>query len=93
MYLVGIEVKIRFYSVHSLKEKRRIVKSILDKTRHKFKISTAEVDYHDSLDQAALGFGIVTNNHKHAETILQKVINQIDTESEAEIYNIDWISC
>lgn len=92
MHLIGIEVKIRFHYVGSLKDKRRIVKSILDKTRHKFQISTAEVDYQDSLQEAALGFGIATNNQQHAETILQKVINFIDTQSEVEIYNIEWIS-
>lgn len=91
MYLIGIEVNIRFQYVGSLKEKRRIVKSILDTTRHKFQISTAEVNYHDSLQEAALGFGMVTNNRQHAETILQKVVNYIDTQSEVEIFNIDWI--
>jgi len=91
MHLVGIEVNIRFFYLESLKDKRRIIKSILDTTRHKYHISTAEVGYHDSLQNASLGFGIVTNNRQHAETVLQKVINYIDTQSEVEIYNIEWI--
>lgn len=91
MHLVGIEVSIRFFYLGSLKDKRRIVKSILDTTRHKYHISTAEVDNHDNLQKASLGFGMVTNNRQHAETVLQKVINYIDTQSEVEIFNIDWI--
>ncbi|HLR89256.1 MAG TPA: DUF503 domain-containing protein [Atopostipes sp.] len=91
MYLIGIEVNIRFHYLSSLKDKRRIIKSILDTTRHKYQISTAEVGYHDSLQESALGFGMVTNNRQHAETILQKVINHIDTQSEVEIFNIDWV--
>lgn len=91
MHLVGIEVNIRFHYLGSLKDKRRIVKSILDKTRHKYQISTAEVAHHDSLVEANLGFGMATNNRQHAETILQKVINYIDTQSEVEIVNIEWI--
>lgn len=91
MELIGVEVYIRFHYIESLKDKRRIVKSILDKTRHKYQISTAEVDYQDSLKEASLGFGMVTNNRQHAETILQKVINFIDTQSEVEIFKIEWV--
>ena len=62
MNLIGIEVYIRFHYVESLKDKRRIIKSILDKTRHKYQISTAEVGDLDSLDTSSLGFGMVTND-------------------------------
>ncbi|HIZ70544.1 MAG TPA: DUF503 domain-containing protein [Candidatus Atopostipes pullistercoris] len=91
MNLIGIEVYIRFHYVESLKDKRRIIKSILDKTRHKYQISTAEVGDLDSLDTSSLGFGMVTNDPKHAEVILQKVINFIDTQSEVEIFKIEWL--
>ena len=82
MHLIGIKVTVHFYYVASLKEKRRIIKSITDRVRHKYKISAAEVDYLDSLDRGSLGFGVVSNNRQHAETVLQKVLNQIDTISE-----------
>lgn len=91
MYLVGIEVTLHFYYVESLKGKRRIVKSIVDHVRSRYKISAAEVGHLDSLDRGSLGFGIVSNNRQHAETILQKVINHIDIQSEVEIIEIEWI--
>lgn len=90
MYLIGIKITIHFYHVNSLKDKRRIVKSVLDRIRSKFKISTAEVDFLDRLDRGGLGFGIVSNNRQHAEKLLQKVINQIDLLSEVEIIDIEW---
>lgn len=90
MYLIGIKVTVHFYYVESLKEKRRIVKSVIDRIRHKFKISTAEVDYLDSLNRGALGFGIVSNDKQHAETVLQKVLNQIDLISEIEVIKVEW---
>lgn len=91
MHLIGIEVSLHFYHAPSLKEKRRIVNSILDTTRHKYEISTAEVKDHDSLVRGSLGFGLVTNSLKHGDAVLQKVINYLDIQSEVEITNIDWL--
>lgn len=90
MHLIGIKVIFHIYYVESLKEKRRIVKSITDRVRHKYKISAAEVDYLDSLDRGSLGFGVVSNNKQHAETVLQKVLNQIDSISEIEVIEVEW---
>ncbi len=91
MILVGIEVILHLYAVDSLKEKRRIVKSITDHVRSRYKISAAEVANLDSLQQATLGFGIVSNSVKQAETVLQTVINHIDIQTEVEIIKIHWI--
>lgn len=91
MVLVGIEVVLHLYAVDSLKGKRRIVKSITDHVRSRYKISAAEVANLDSLDRATLGFGVVSNSRNKAETVLQTVINHIDTQSEVEIIEINWI--
>ena len=91
MHLMGIKVTIHFNYITSLKEKRRIIKSVTDRVRHKFRISTAEVDYLDSLDLGSLGFGVVSNSRQHAETILQKVLNQLDILSEIEVIEVEWI--
>lgn len=91
MHLIGIKVTIHFQYITSLKEKRRIIKSVTDRVRHKFRISTAEVDYLDSLDLGSLGFGVVSNSRQHAETILQKVLNQLDILSEIEVIEVEWM--
>ena len=91
MHLMGIKVTIHFHYITSLKEKRRIIKSVTDRVRHKFRIGTAEVDYLDSLDLGSLGFGVVSNNRQHAETILQKVLNQLDILSEIEVTEVEWM--
>ncbi len=91
MVLVGIEVVLHLYAVDSLKEKRRILKSIIDHVRSRYKISAAEVADLDSLDRATLGFGVVSNQMKQAESVLQTVINHIDIQAEVEIIEINWI--
>lgn len=91
MQLIGIEVTLHLYYVGSLKEKRRIIRSILDHTRHRFQISTAEIGYLDRLGRSSIGFGIATNNRQTGEKILQKVINYIDEQDAVEIIDIQWL--
>jgi len=91
MHLLGIEVSFHFYYIESLKEKRRIMRSIIDHVQSRYKISAAEVGYLDSLERGAIGFGVVSNSRKQAEKVLRKVINHIDIQSEIEIIHIDWI--
>lgn len=91
MHMLGIEVTLHLYTVNSLKEKRRIMRSILDHTRHRYKVSTAEIGYLDNLSRATLGFGLVTNDLQTAETILQKIVNYIDQQSEVEIITVEWL--
>lgn len=91
MQLLGIEVTLHLYYVDSLKEKRRIIRSILDHTHHRFQISTAEIGYLNSLGRSSIGFGIATNNLQNGEKILQKVINYIDEQSAVEIIDIQWL--
>ena len=58
----------------SLKEKRKIVVSLKEKIRTKFRISCAEVDLHDSLQWAQLGGALVSNSKEHGENVLQKAL-------------------
>lgn len=71
--------------VESLKEKRMIVKSIEDKLRHTFNISVAEVDCQDMHKTIVLGFACVTNDSRHANSIIDNVLDFIERSAEAEI--------
>lgn len=91
MILTGVEVTLRLFEIYSLKEKRRIVKSIIDKMHHKYNVSSAEVDEMDNLNKAVLGFVVVSNNKRLNDKILRNVLNNIDTFYESEIVHTDWI--
>ena len=64
----------------SIKEKRRIVLSIKEKLRIKFRISCAEVDLHDSLQWAQLGGALVSNSREYGESVMQKVLAFAETQ-------------
>jgi uncharacterized protein YlxP (DUF503 family) len=61
----------------SLKEKRRIIKSIITRLRNKFNVSVSEVDDQDLWQLATLGISCVSNNSQHIDETLTRVVNFI----------------
>lgn len=88
--IIGI-LKIKLYApwVHSLKEKRMIVKSIIMKTRNKFNVSVAEVEEQDLHQIAVLGIVGIAADHAQTDSILDHVLNFIESNTEGEIIDID----
>jgi uncharacterized protein len=70
---------------HSLKDKRRIVKSLKDRLHHQFNVSAAEVDHQDAWQRAALGCAVVTTDRRHAEEVLGACDRLIAGEPLAQI--------
>jgi len=83
--------KIYLYAnwVHSLKEKRMIVKSIIDKVKHRFNVSIAEVGDLDIHQSIVIGVACVTNNTIHANSCIQNVLEYIEGNTEAVLQNIE----
>lgn len=79
---------------HSLKGKRHVVKSLIERVKGKFNVSVAEVDGQDLWQMAAIGFTCVSNDTRHANEMLSKVVDYIEnSRSEAEMadYEIEII--
>ncbi|MEN2997995.1 MAG: DUF503 domain-containing protein [Brevinematia bacterium] len=64
----------------TLKEKRRIVNSLKDRTRSKFNASVAEVEYNDDCHNALIGIAVVSNNGNHLNSVLCSIIDFINAE-------------
>ena len=69
----------------SLKGKRSVVKSILERARNRFQVAAAEVDDLDAHRRATLGFAVVSNDARHAQSILDKLVGFIAGATQAEI--------
>lgn len=74
---------------HSLKEKRMIVKSIIDKTKNKFNVSIAEVEDNDLHQSIVIGIACVSTDKRHADSMLQNVLNFIEENTDAVIQDIE----
>lgn len=74
--------------VHSLKEKRMIVKSLIAKVKNKFNVSVAEIEDMDLHQSIVIGVACVSNSSEHCQSTIQNVMNYIEQNTEAEILDI-----
>ena len=73
---------------NSLKDKRMIVKSIIDKTKRKFNVSIAETELQDAHREIVIGFACVTNEAAHADSTIQHVLNFIENSTDAVVCDV-----
>jgi hypothetical protein len=83
---VGVlQVTIALERARSLKEKRQVVKSVLDRLRSQFNVSAAEVEDMDVWKSAGLAFSAVSNDSSHVRGLLQKVLNHLKRHPVARV--------
>jgi uncharacterized protein YlxP (DUF503 family) len=81
-------IKLHIPQNQSLKQKRRVIKSITARLRNLYNISISEVDDQDLWQIATLGISCVSNNSNHIDETLTKVVNYI-TQNYPELEIIE----
>jgi len=71
--------------VHSLKEKRMIVKSLIAKLQNKFHVSAAEVDEQDTHQIIVIGVAAIVPHNAAADSLMEKISRFVEESTEAEI--------
>ncbi|BCJ94102.1 hypothetical protein acsn021_16710 [Anaerocolumna cellulosilytica] len=75
--------------VHSLKEKRMVVKSLCAKIHNKFNVSVAEVDEQDTHQTVVLGIAGVAGDTSQADSILDHVLQYTEGNTEGEVISVE----
>jgi uncharacterized protein len=84
--IVGVcTIELRLREARSLKEKRQVVKSIITRVKNSFNVAIAEVDCQDKWQRAVLGIAVVSTAQDHANGILSKVVNFVESMYAAEL--------
>jgi uncharacterized protein YlxP (DUF503 family) len=83
-----IQIIFEIPDVSSIKEKRRIVLSVKDKLRNRFRMSAAEVDLQDSLSFAHIGGALVSNSRVFGESVMRKAFAMIEKETPVRIQDM-----
>ncbi len=73
--------------VHSLKEKRMILRRIKDRAQQKFNLAIAEVGENDLWQRALLGVAVIGSGRRFIESALDEVVRFI--RGEAEVTNVE----
>ncbi|MEZ0329160.1 MAG: DUF503 domain-containing protein [Dissulfuribacterales bacterium] len=74
---------------HSLKEKRRVVKSILQQIKNRFEAAASETDHHDLWQTAELGVAVVGNSASVLDSVLNKIIDFVESIGIADLVNAE----
>ncbi|MCF8025841.1 MAG: DUF503 domain-containing protein [Desulfobacteraceae bacterium] len=88
-------ITFRLDQCHGLKEKRKIIKSIISRSKNGFNAAIAEVDFNDMHQRAKIGFALVGNDRRMVNSQIDKLHEFIYRtalaeiiETETEILNI-----
>jgi uncharacterized protein YlxP (DUF503 family) len=82
--IVGISsFELHLPSCRSLKEKRKVVKSLVDKIHQRYRVSIAETGFHDLHQRAEISLAAVATGEAEVERMLEEVRNLVDTVPEA----------
>lgn len=90
--VVGVlQVEIAVPDAMSLKDKRRVVKSLKDRIAHGHNVSIAEVGALDEHRRSILGIAMVSNDARYVESGLSKLVDFIRSVPQADLidYQID----
>jgi hypothetical protein len=85
MHAVAFQVDIRIPEARSLKDRRQVVRSLLDGARHRFGVSAAEVGGQDTWQRASLGFALVASEARLAEATLDALDRFLWSRPEIEV--------
>lgn len=89
MLVTVMKIQLHASWVHSLKEKRMIVKSLLGKICSKFNVSAIEAAQQDIHQIIVLGIVYLSANSSQADSISEHISNFIEGNTEAEIMSIE----
>jgi uncharacterized protein len=85
MVVGTLEISVRLSEIRSLKDKRRVLRSLIERIRNEFQVAVAEVDDTELWGNAVVGVACVSNDAGHAEAILQRVMDTFDQQHEMEV--------
>ena len=88
--IVGIiRLRVRLPGNHSLKGKRRVVKSLIGQVRSRFNVAVSEVALNDVWQGAEIGISTIGNSQPIINSVLNKIMEFIERTCLVEIVDTD----
>ncbi len=90
MVIGTLKIELYLTDNRSLKGKRKVVRSIVDRIKSKFNVSIAEVGSNDKWQKIELGISAVGNDRRHIDSSLSHILDFIESLYLAEIVNAEF---
>jgi uncharacterized protein YlxP (DUF503 family) len=88
MFTLSAELTFYIPQAVSLKDKRQVRRSLIEKTRHKFNVSIAEIDTQDVLQTLTIGIAVVSGDAAHRQNSIDEIIRFMEAHTDAELVSI-----
>ena len=90
MHIAAAQVTLHIHASSSLKDKRRVVHSVVSRLRNKHSVSAAEVGANDSWRSAKIGISVVSGDMRTADQILERALAFVERAApEAEVVSVE----
>ncbi len=84
--IIGIlQLELRMSESHSLKEKRMVLKSLKDRLRQKFNISTSEIGFQDAWQRALIGIASIGTDKRVVNGLLSSILDWVTEHRTIEV--------
>jgi uncharacterized protein YlxP (DUF503 family) len=88
-FVVALDVELQVPQSASLKQKRSVIKSIIETARHRYGVAAAEVDHQDTWQRAGLCFAAVSGTAGHAADVVDEVERFVWAHPEIEVLSVE----
>ena len=85
MIIAAITFRLHASWVHSLKEKRMVVKSLVTQLQNRFHVSAAEIDEQDTHQIIVIGAAAIVPHNAIADSLMDEISTFVEENTEAEI--------
>lgn len=85
MVLGVLRLELDLHGAQSLKDKRRVVKSLIDRLHRRFNVAAAEIEAQDQRIRAVLAVACVSNERRHVDEVLAHIAGWVDRESRGTL--------
>lgn len=88
MRAAALRVEIHLPTPQSLKQKRAVLRRLVEGARRLGSYSVAEVDHHDTWQRSALGFAIVAPDGRGLQMHVDKLRRYLDHQLDVEVLDV-----
>ena len=89
MVVGSLKIEFRLTDNQSLKGKRKVVRSMVDKVKSRFNVSIAEVGSNDKWQKIELGISAVGNDRRHIDSSLNHILDFLESLYLAQIVHTE----
>ena len=89
MVIGVLHMQLAIREAGSLKDKRRVLKSLRDHIRNDFNVSISEVDAQDRRRSATLAVALVTGSRAFADQVMAKIVTRVRRTAGAELVHYE----